>query len=100
MAAPHRAAMGLRTVSVWMLFRDFETSAGGYIARIEKEELVMSIRCNDLGINLSLEPVGLCPTASASVDFCPTASASAPIDDAVNVDLETLRVQMRETLGY
>ena len=73
-----------------------------YIARIEKEELVMAIRSTDLGINLSLEAYGndFCPTASASIDFCPTASASAPIDHAVTVDFEPLRAQMREALGH
>jgi hypothetical protein len=66
----------------------------------------MSIRCKDLGTNLSAEIPGFCPTASATTitgacgqatAFCPT--ASAPFDHATTVDLQPLRAQMRQALG-
>ena len=67
----------------------------------------MSIRCKDLGTNLSAEIPGFCPTASApttmtdacgqATAFCPT--ASAPFDHATTIDLQPLRAQMRQALG-
>jgi hypothetical protein len=67
----------------------------------------MSIRCKDLGTNLSAEIAGFCPTASApttitgacgqATAFCPT--ASAPFDHATTIDLQPLRAQMRQALG-
>ena len=66
----------------------------------------MSIRCKDLGVNLSAEIPGFCPTASAptiadacgeATAFCPT--ASAPFDHATTIDLQPLRAQMRQALG-
>ena len=68
----------------------------------------MSIRCKDLGTNLSAEIPGFCPTASATTGtiidacgqataFCPT--ASAPFNHATTIDLQPLRAQMRQVLG-
>lgn len=68
----------------------------------------MSIRCKDLGVNLSAEIPGFCPTASASTGtitdacgqataFCPT--ASAPFNHTTTIDLQPLRAQMRQVLG-
>ena len=68
----------------------------------------MSIRCKDLGINLSAEIPGFCPTASAptgtvtdacgqATAFCPT--ASAPFTLATTIDFQPLRAQMRQALG-
>ena len=81
-----------------------DLSGAGTFARIEKEELVMSSRCKDLGTNLSAEIPGFCPTASATTGtitdacgqataFCPT--ASAPFHHATTIDLQPLRAQMR-----
>jgi hypothetical protein len=66
----------------------------------------MSIRCKELGINLSLEacgpatigrtgtPIYACGQVTA---FCPTASATA-IEEPVEIDFEPLRAQLREIL--
>ena len=66
----------------------------------------MSIRCRDLGTNLSAEIPGFCPTASAPTtitDACGQATtrptASAPFHHATTIDLQPLRAQMRQALG-
>ena len=70
----------------------------------------MSLRYTDLGVNLSREACGtatkdFCPAASASIlihacgqataTFCPTASASGILHNAVEIDFEPVRAQMR-----
>lgn len=51
----------------------------------------MSVRCKDLGVNLSPE----------AIDFCPTASATISHDargESAKRDFEMLRAQMRNAL--
>jgi hypothetical protein len=75
------------------------------LGRIEKEELVMSIRCKDLGTNLSAEIPGFCPTASATTgtinDACGQATTfpTGFVNHPTTIDLQPLRAQMRQALG-
>ncbi len=48
----------------------------------------MSVRCRELGVNLSRE----------TLDFCPTASATGDFRSTVEIDFEPLRAQLREAL--
>jgi hypothetical protein len=69
----------------------------------------MSVRCQDLGIQISLEACGpatigpltgnalnVCGQATA---FCPTASAPE-VKEPLKIDFEPLRAQMRRILGH
>lgn len=68
----------------------------------------MSVRCQDLGIHISLEacgpatigpltanPLNVCGQATA---FCPTASAP-DVKEPSKIDFAPLRAQMRRILG-